>query len=454
MKLDVYSNDTRIGSLEQVDLTSFVFRYLPGVEDRDAVSLLMLPSVKTEWEHRFLHPVFQVSLPEGILRQTIVKTNAKKHLQFGDTEILATIGSHLVGRIKVTPAGEPLQGASPVDELNELMCESETELLDQYLHTHANFSGVSGAFGKYLSKSPVLGTPSGHTTLAFDHWIVKHNDEDHKDIVFNEFYSMTVAKRMGIPVPEFISPPDFSKLIIKRFDVVESEGSHPSRNSNRDHLHLGFEDMCALMGLNADQKFSGSVERVLKSINSFCAPARAKRGREQFFDQYLACMALRNGDAHLKNFGLIYSGPEDVRLAPAYDIVSSSVYAPALKRGVLHEAQTILDADDEPSMSLNGVRRWLDERALQYLAARCSVNQGQIGDAGERLAAAMLTTGQEMAEHVSTLPEKAAMAKRMLELWSRGIRLHCQGTSEALAQFSRSIETDRPVYEPRPVQKF
>ena len=37
-----------------------------------------------------------------------------------------------------------------------------------------------------------------------------------------------------------------------------------------------------------------------------------------------------NGDAHLKNFGLLYSEPtqRDARLAPAYDIVNTTAYIP------------------------------------------------------------------------------------------------------------------------------
>lgn len=43
----------------------------------------------------------------------------------------------------------------------------------------------------------------------------------------------------------------------------------------------------------------------------------------------LSCI-VGNGDAHLKNFGLLYSNPtkRDARLAPAYDIVNTTVYIP------------------------------------------------------------------------------------------------------------------------------
>ena len=35
---------------------------------------------------------------------------------------------------------------------------------------------------------------------------------------------------------------------------------------------------------------------------------------------------VRNGDGHLKNFGVLHSGLDDVRLAPMFDVVTTSIY--------------------------------------------------------------------------------------------------------------------------------
>lgn len=47
---------------------------------------------------------------------------------------------------------------------------------------------------------------------------------------------------------------------------------------------------------------------------------------------------LRNGDGHLKNYGILYENDyEDARLAPIYDVITTTVYIkndiPALKLG-------------------------------------------------------------------------------------------------------------------------
>lgn len=50
---------------------------------------------------------------------------------------------------------------------------------------------------------------------------------------------------------------------------------------------------------------------------------------ERLFTLIVINCALRNGDAHLKNFGIVYDDVQgEARLAPVYDLVTTSVYLP------------------------------------------------------------------------------------------------------------------------------
>jgi serine/threonine-protein kinase HipA len=91
---------------------------------------------------------------------------------------------------------------------------------------------------------------------------------------------------------------------------------------------IGFEDMAVLMGLGTEQKYDSSYEKIVRAIRLFCAPEHIQTSLEQCFDIVaLSCM-VGNGDAHLKNFGLLYRDPlgADAQLAPAYDIVNTTAY--------------------------------------------------------------------------------------------------------------------------------
>lgn len=429
MKLDVYVGPRLVGLLEQVDLASYVFSYLPDVPDELCVSLLMPPSVKTVWESRFLHPVFQVSLPEGMLRHVLTRMHAKQFSSFGDIEMLSCIGQHLIGRMKVVPHGLAPSSDGTQDSLQDLLQEGTDEMLEHLLQARAPVSGVSGGFRKFLAKSPSTGRAkheNQHATLAFDQWIVKTGDEDHPGLVFNEFHSMMVAREMGLPVPEVHVSQDFSRLLVRRFDIDD-------RGRQK-----GFEDMCALNGFNASDKFSGSVERVIKTLQTVCAPSKVKPSLEQFYAQYLACMVLRNGDAHLKNFGLLYTNAHDAQIAPVYDMVTMGVYAPRAQSG---------DALDEPALSLNGVRRWPDEKALHYLGGRCEITGVVREHAHVRLAKAVQSVARKMATAVQdgTTSQAAALtAQRMVELWSRGMQMLNPQVAHELATLASTITPPTP----------
>lgn len=424
MKLDVYVNHALVGTLEQVEVNRFVFSYHAGVAPSQMVSLLM--PVRTEiWTHAALHPVFQVSLPEGALRQLLTKKFAKHFDYFGDMELLSVVGAHLVGRIQLAPHGSALSAESPCEDLQRLLQSSSKEIVARFLEEHADTSGVSGGFPKFLAKSPLADTPGQRkSTLVFDHWIIKSNDDDHLHLILNEYFGLSVAKKMGLPVPEFQLSQDANRLAIRRFDVLEAGAN------------LAFEDMCAMLALNAGDKFSGSVEKIIKKITEFCPIEQRSAALEQFYAHYVTCMAIRNGDAHLKNFGFIYARAQDVRLSPVFDMLSMSVYAPRAQDG---------DALDAPALSFGGVKRWFVPNNLRELADRCNVSPKFQAATSVGLVDALLSVGQEVVAQTAVHRSFTPTAQRMLELWSYGCQIHSADASQQLKTLAASLGTATSV---------
>lgn len=430
MKLDVYVSGRLVGELDQPEMNRFVFTYLPDTP-RELQASLLMPVRSESWVHRSLHPVFQVSLPEGTLRQLLHRQYAKRVNNFGDMELLSIVGSHLIGRIKVTPHGVLPGADAPEESIRTLLSESSQELIDHYLGERAQYSGVSGGFPKFLARSPVK-DEGNKSTLTFDHWIIKVNDLDHEELVLNEYFGLELAKRMGLEVPEYHLSEDSQRIAIRRFDF-DAKGQH-----------LGFEDMCAMMAYDSSQKFSGSVERVLKTIQSFCSIKNMAKARESFYMQYVACMAIRNGDAHLKNFGLLYSSPDDVRLAPAYDLVSMSVYAPRSQSG---------DALDEASMTFGGTNRWFGQKDLQKFGEACRISASQQKSISEKLIDAMLATSHDVYTTSEDRPEFRSVAKRMLELWSHGAMIHNEEAAKEISLLADRIEAEGDPYRNTPRER-
>jgi serine/threonine-protein kinase HipA len=148
--------------------------------------------------------------------------------------------------------------------------------------------------------------------------IVKSGGEDYPHLSANEFLCMDAARRAGISVPEFWLSDDSSLFVMKRFDL---DGDKP----------MGFEDMTVLMNLPREPtghyKYTQSYEAVTRFIRAFCRE-NALESLQRFYACFVLCVAVRNGDAHLKNFGLLYEHPAAAapRLSPLYDVVTTAAY--------------------------------------------------------------------------------------------------------------------------------
>lgn len=115
-------------------------------------------------------------------------------------------------------------------------------------------------------------------------------------------------------MPEFYLSDDASLFIMKRFDVLA------------DGRLLGFEGMCVLQARGREDKYNGSYEQVAKTIGSLVSSQFKTSSYHQFFKMLVLTQLLQNGDAYLKNFGVIYENVNQVRLAPAYDVLSTMAY--------------------------------------------------------------------------------------------------------------------------------
>ena len=99
-----------------------------------------------------------------------------------------------------------------------------------------------------------------------------------------------------------------------------------------------------LSALRSHGKYDGSYELVAKRITQFVSPQYQAMALEQLFAMVALFCAVENGDGHLKNFAVLYDQPEGaVRLAPVYDVVSTTPYNP---RDVL--ALTLGDSKEFP----------------------------------------------------------------------------------------------------------
>lgn len=75
--------------------------------------------------------------------------------------------------------------------------------------------------------------------------------------------------------------------------------------------------------VHSDRKYQGSYESIARLLRVFGLPAQSL---QRLFEQVALTVMVRNGDGHLKNYGVLYTNASDARLAPLFDVVTTSIY--------------------------------------------------------------------------------------------------------------------------------
>lgn len=388
--LVVWAGEERSGLLAQEQSREYIFAYSTDTGTEGQVSLTMPIRLKS-WVSRDLHPIFQMNLPEGALLEAIRRAIAKV-VGEDDMSILRVTGGNQVGRNRFSLPGDEWPGmAETLESLDELLTYPDTrDLFHELVARYALRSGISGVQPKVLLRATERGT------LASSRYIVKSWGSDYPQLAANEYFCMTAAKRAGLPVPEFYLSENGGLFIMRRFDLTP------------DDVPLGFEDMCSLQALGTAQKYRGSYERVARSIKNYVTGEHLMAAREQFFAALLLSVIVRNGDAHLKNFGVRYPSPTGtVTLAPVYDVVTTKVY---LK-------------NDVPALALEGTKKWWPRKVLERFGiTHLSLPVRTIREVFERIAEAAAETERMIPGYMAEHPEFRTIGRLMMAEWNEALK--------------------------------
>jgi len=141
-----------------------------------------------------------------------------------------------------------------------------------------------------------------------------------KQIPANEHLTMQIASQVyGILTAAnglCFTPKGQMVYITKRFDILAEGEKCP------------MEDIASILGRNEQEggkmfKYSGCYADIAAAIRKNVQAWMVDM--ERFFDLVVFNYIYANGDAHLKNFSLIRQGA-DYRLAPAYDLLNTSLH--------------------------------------------------------------------------------------------------------------------------------
>ena len=259
---------------------------------------------------------FSNLLPEGELREYIVKQ--LKVDTDAEFDILARLGRNLPGAISAIELSS--------EEIPPYVLDGRINIIPEITkHPEADHFSLSGVFMKfsmfhrenefYVSKSKNVGT-----------WIIKIPSLRFLEVPLNEYSSMKLASAAGIAVPKVklvklekikglpdIKMPDEEfAFAIKRFDRDAGKRIHA-------------EDFAQVFDLYPANKYRYTNYDTLAKTIFHIFPDSIKDIQE-FIARLAVNIMVGNGDAHIKNWSILYRDKINPALSPAYDILFTRAY--------------------------------------------------------------------------------------------------------------------------------
>ncbi|MBQ8994791.1 MAG: type II toxin-antitoxin system HipA family toxin [Oscillospiraceae bacterium] len=276
---------------------------------------------------------FEGLLPEGFTRRTVAQW---MHVDENDyLSILHGLGRECLGAIQIRNEEEVLNASYEAitnDEIQALAEEGVSKSAEIITKAHLSLTGASGKVGLYYDKDsdrwflPRGTAPSTH--------IVKQSHVRLNDIVTNEQLTLLTAQRCGIDIPNsFIVNTGTGKDNEVLFATARYDRSWSDHPAIVDGLpcpnRLHQEDFAQAQGILSSEKYekrpSGYMRKMFETLRRYSSDPI--QDQLKLWDIVVFNYLVGNTDAHIKNSSLLYGADmRSLRLAPAYDLVSTTVY--------------------------------------------------------------------------------------------------------------------------------
>jgi serine/threonine-protein kinase HipA len=216
--------------------------------------------------------------------------------------------------------------------------------------------------------------------------ILKVPAHEHPGLIENEWVTMELARRIGLPVAP-VAMVKFQpesryrgrSLLIERYDIPARVTLERGGSDLRLSLQ---EDACSLLLLRRDEKYQTSMERIAAAlIEADLSTEAGGDGLWRYLQVVLFSWIVGNGDLHAKNVSVLRrfrpgrpgEPPvlEHVECTPFYDLVNTRLHIPG----------------DDFALPLDGRRNKIALRHFQRLAARWDTPKEAVSREAEIMAA-------------------------------------------------------------------
>ena len=384
--LDVYLNDIKAGRLyDDNGEMSFVYdeQYI-AVSNREPLSHC-LPFKADPYRHGEIEAFLSNLLPDDIVRTRIAEI--LKIPRENTFALLKAIGGDCAGAIAFFPEGSSAIASSQPeyrelgdDEVGRILGNLERRPLDVG-EEGFRISGA-GAQDKLIAclkegrvLLPLHGTPSTH--------IIKTALRDYPDSVENEWFCMQLAARCGLNASacEIALLGGRRCYVCRRYDREDFGGVIR-------RLHQ--EDFCQMLRIDPKRKYEAQggpgITTSFRLLRELSLPAS---DTIEFLDRIIFNFLVGNGDAHGKNFSVLYRDGV-AELSPFYDVMSTAIYPEvgrrmAMKLGGEYNFKWITLGKFVRMAESVGIGRNVLDKELAKFVRRIKGQIGKLVDHAERI---------------------------------------------------------------------
>jgi serine/threonine-protein kinase HipA len=325
-KLVIYYQDMVVGHLEFDSDERLSFQYEKSwlaFKDRFSLSLTLSLDEKI-YGHIETKSFFENLLPEGEIKDLLVahgKSSIRSEFGF-----LQEFGGDCAGAFKILP--EKVKSPKMSKARKELKLDviykyldEKKSLTDVILNKEGGKFSLAGAQDKFaviFEKNkiylPLDGSPTTHIIKPH----VRYFNSTH-GTPYNEYFCMKLAAAVGLNVPGVdIIEGEFPLFIVERFDRILTK-------TGVSRIHQ--QDFCQAQGITSLKKYESDGGpsfadnyNLVKAYSSAPIP-----DLNQLLKWLIFNLVIGNNDSHSKNLAFLKTG-EEIRLAPFYDLLSTSVY--------------------------------------------------------------------------------------------------------------------------------
>ena len=372
----IYLKDTPIATFTQ-DKRNYLIDY-QNLEIQNSITL-SLPNSKKFYTYDYkFPPYFETFLPEGYLYEIFKNLLTKEYGYIDDYLIFSKLSPNIQSRVAFKSDFSKLD--FDFLDIDNIVENDSNDTFRKLLDTFLNKNAISGVQPKTVALL------KDKETLHIKEYIIKTWGEEYPYLAENEYFCLKACERAGIKIPHITLSKNKKFLIVENF-IFE------------DMKILGFEEILSLQEKNRNKKYDGSYEQVAKTIYQFAT--QKKESLTAYYKTMVMNYLLKNGDAHLKNFGLLFNNDfSHIWLSPTYDVVNTTSYI----------------YQDKPALMMQGKKVWFNKEALvEFGIKHCMLTQKEANSFYVECENALKKTISEIESYIVNNSHFKTIGRRMIE---------------------------------------